>query len=1302
MRRSHLYICFFVYILLLFHYGTLAQSNFIPFTDRYDTTEPQRIITESNSDFIEVEYRFAGGYHYTRDVLSETYDLLFIEGFSKMAQVGKPAVPSHIDHIAVPEGAKIKIQIIDHDYRILEGFMIHPALEPARDTEGAGESPFVRDEIIYATDAFFPETHIEVLDVQVYKNVPLALLQIRPVLFNPVKKELKVTGKIVFRIEYEGGNGAAGSEKNTFRSNQMIRKAVLNPEMIPDGMQQSTTRSERKDYIIITHDEYLAAADTLAKWKSQKGYSVDIVSSSSWTSDQVKDSIHTRYNSWTPPPDYFVIIGDHSGSYAVPGQTETNPGGDYFATDLYYACMDGPYDYYPDMAHGRISVTSASQAMDVIQKIVNYERYPVTNSSFYSSGLNCAQYQDDGNDGYADRRFCHTSEEIRDYAISKGYSVERVYYTSSGNPTYYNNGYYSDGQLIPAELRDPGFDWGGGSSDITDAINEGKFFVFHRDHGYVGGSGWAHPYYTTSSIGSLTNGDMLPVVFSINCHTGEFRLSECFAEKFIRHSGGGAVGVVAAASYSYSGYNDGFSTGMIDAIWSDPGLIPDFGSGGISNPSLTPHGDIHTMGDVLNQGLIRMTETWGNNQYTFELFHYFGDPAQEIWTDEPEPITAIVPPHAGETSLPIAGSSCEDALVTAWCDEGLIGKTLLQNGSGVVTYPAQTDSTVIVVTITRHDYRPLICESVVVLNPVDPPVADFAGSPGNVLEGDTVSFIDLSLNAPVSWAWTFDGGDPASSQAQYPEITYTQVGSYQVSLLVANGNGSDDTVKTDYITVSPLPLPSADFTSDVTALNPGGTVSFSDLTTNSPNQWQWIFEGGTPSASNIQNPSVTYNSTGTYSVTLIATNLSGNDTIIKDDYISVELNYCSSQGNNCNYEWISQVDLNTFSHSSGADNYSDFTGLVIDVIHDSTYSVVLTPGYSSTVYTEYWRVWIDFNRDGDFMDPGEEVFSVNDQPDEVSGTITIPSLVSCTTRMRVSMKWGGSPSCCESFSYGEVEDYSICINGINPPVADFTADTTSVYEGDTVHFTDLSTNNPTAYSWSFTGGDPGYCSGYNPAVRYDTAGVFAVELIVSNQAGADTLVKPSCIQVKPLNVHLTNDTVNPGDDECVEAPDTLIIAGNEQPFVVENGASLSVVAGDEIRLKPGFISREGSYFHAFIDENGCVAVMNPEPVVADTYDDEQDADNMSDDLLLTGDNDQCTRIKVYPNPTSGKLTVLVHSQEQQQLCIQLFDFLGKPLQVLPFQDQRKIEIDLSSLPDGIYLIRCIHGETTKAVKVIKR
>ncbi len=144
--------------------------------------------------------------------------------------------------------------------------------------------------------------------------------------------------------------------------------------------------------------------------------------------------------------------------------------------------------------------------------------------------------------------------------------------------------------------------------------------------------------------------------------------------------------------------------------------------------------------------------------------------------------------------------------------------------------------------------------------------------------------------------------------------------------------------------------------------------------------------------------------------------------------------YCTSQGNNVNDEYISRVQLNTINNASGAQLYSDFTSISTSLSEGSTYTITVTPTWTGTVYNEGYAVWIDYNGDKDFGDAGELVWSkAASKNTPNSGTFSVPSgTIGGETRMRVSMKYNGIPTSCETFSYGEVEDYTINLGGAGP------------------------------------------------------------------------------------------------------------------------------------------------------------------------------------------------------------------------------------------------------------------------------
>lgn len=191
------------------------------------------------------------------------------------------------------------------------------------------------------------------------------------------------------------------------------------------------------------------------------------------------------------------------------------------------------------------------------------------------------------------------------------------------------------------------------------------------------------------------------------------------------------------------------------------------------------------------------------------------------------------------------------------------------------------------------DYDSEVCEGcIIVENNPTLPIADFEANITVIPVGGVVRFTNLSQNGPFDqWAWHFYGGTPETcSDSVPPVIAYTEVGTYNVELRCRKTNGIQDIeLKENYIKVVPKSdqRPEANFTSNKTLIRPGETVEFIDLSTANPYRWNWVFEGGTPAASNQPNPSVVYTTEGTYNVKLTVSNNIGADEITKEMYIVV-------------------------------------------------------------------------------------------------------------------------------------------------------------------------------------------------------------------------------------------------------------------------------------------------------------------------------------------------------------------------------------------------------------------------------
>jgi len=166
-------------------------------------------------------------------------------------------------------------------------------------------------------------------------------------------------------------------------------------------------------------------------------------------------------------------------------------------------------------------------------------------------------------------------------------------------------------------------------------------------------------------------------------------------------------------------------------------------------------------------------------------------------------------------------------------------------------------------------------------NPSLIPGVDFSGSPLSGTPPLTVSFTDLSTNTPISWLWQF--GDGATTTTQNVSHTYSDPGNYTVRLAATNAHGTGSTIKTDYITVHPVPV--AGFTHSPVSGNVPLTVNFTNLSQYSPSSWSWDF--GDTGASALPNPSHSYTQPGLYTVTLTVSNAHGSDIITKTDCVLV-------------------------------------------------------------------------------------------------------------------------------------------------------------------------------------------------------------------------------------------------------------------------------------------------------------------------------------------------------------------------------------------------------------------------------
>ncbi|MEP4093343.1 lamin tail domain-containing protein [Reichenbachiella sp.] len=181
--------------------------------------------------------------------------------------------------------------------------------------------------------------------------------------------------------------------------------------------------------------------------------------------------------------------------------------------------------------------------------------------------------------------------------------------------------------------------------------------------------------------------------------------------------------------------------------------------------------------------------------------------------------------------------------------------------------------------------------------------------------------------------------------------------------------------------------PIAAFSTDLTDIAAGQSVSFTDLSIAHPYQWHWSFAGGTPATSSQPNPTVTYHTAGTYSVSLTATNAAGNDIASRTSLITV-ITTCS------------ELDDEDFESSwgiwndGGNDSYRSNEHAIF--ANSGSYSIRLRDNTSESVMTtddlnllSYSSIEVSFSYMANSMDNSSEDFWLQVSTDGGSSFSTV-------------------------------------------------------------------------------------------------------------------------------------------------------------------------------------------------------------------------------------------------------------------------------------------------------------------------
>ncbi|TSJ42502.1 PKD domain-containing protein [Fluviicola chungangensis] len=351
---------------------------------------------------------------------------------------------------------------------------------------------------------------------------------------------------------------------------------------------------------------------------------------------------------------------------------------------------------------------------------------------------------------------------------------------------------------------------------------------------------------------------------------------------------------------------------------------------------------------------------------------------------------------------------------------------------------------------------------------VTPPVADFSAAQTTICQGSSVTFTNLSTYAN-SYAWTFTGGTPGTSTATNPTVTYNTAGTYAVTLVATNANGSDTETKTGYITVVAS-------TATALPLNEGFTT-----TPFVPTGWSLINNNASPTS---WARSTTVGNAPTAGNSMWFNNFAYNDS--DDDVVRLKT---------LTFSGLSSAQM-TFDVAYAPYDAANFDGLEVLVSTNCGSSFTSVYSKSNTTLATASAITTAF----------------------------VPSTGQWRTETVDLTPYIGQANVIIAFKNLSGYGNNLYVDNINvtgvvastPPTPSFSTASSAVCAGQSITYTNTSTGSPTSYSWSFPGGTPSTSTAANPTVTYSTAGTYNVVLTATNGSGSNTVTMTNYVTVNAV------------------------------------------------------------------------------------------------------------------------------------------------------------------------------------------
>ncbi len=607
---------FFGFAMIILFSSRLVASDWIKLKPNQDNNSKYFELLSSDISTFTIHFHLSGFWKKTVNTSRGKAWLISDRNAASILRKGAPDLPLFATSLIIPDEAAMEVALVSLRYKEFKNVLMVPSKgNLPRTINPAGVSYEFGAQ--YRHNKNYPGKIGKLRKPYIIRDFRGQALLIQPFQYNPITKILRVYYDVTVEVKQKGI-----SKVNVLKRLQPLKKIDSRFANIYarhflnySALSRNTPVDEHGNMLIISYGDFIDNMAVYVEWREKTGTPVSIVDVATiGNAAAIKQYIANYYavNGLT----FVLLVGD------APEVPVSVIGGNY--SDNKYSYIVGN-DHYPDLFVGRFSAETDDQVNTMVQRTLDYEQNPPTDTAWYTKAIGIGSDQGPGDDDEYDYQHIRNIGNSKLLPFTYNYTYELFDGSQGGND--------ASGNPFP--------------SMVAADINSGTTIINYCGHGST--ALWGTSGFSNNDVNNLVNDNHLPFIISVACANGNFVHTTCFAEAWTRATHNGQpTGAIATI----------MST--INQSWNPPMCGQDAMNDILAE---TYSNNIkRTFGGITMDGCMTMNDEYGSDGYEItDTWTIFGDPSLMIRTAIPQNMTVVCPStlNIGQTSMTLTTNTIE-------------------------------------------------------------------------------------------------------------------------------------------------------------------------------------------------------------------------------------------------------------------------------------------------------------------------------------------------------------------------------------------------------------------------------------------------------------------------------------------------------------------------------------------------------------------------------------------------------------------------------------------------------------------